>query len=50
MGSLDGLYRYVRHENIARMERAGWWVVAFLGGSHGNWSVLMKAPHCMEGP
>jgi hypothetical protein len=39
-----GLFRYVRHSAIDAMHATGWMVVADLGATHGQWSVLMW--HC----
>lgn len=41
-----GLFRYVRHQDIADHERAGWMVVADLGPVHGFYSVLMWRCEC----
>lgn len=41
-----GLFRYVRHERIWDMMREGWMVVADLGATHGQWSVLMWRCDC----
>lgn len=42
LGDLDGVYRYVRHEQRAAYEAAGWAFAADLGPTHGAWSVLMR--------
>jgi hypothetical protein len=39
-----GLFRYVRHGQVAAFERRGWMKVGDLGPVHGFWSALMW--HC----
>lgn len=43
-----GLLRYVRHGRIPDMMERGWMVVADLGPTHGQWSVLMWHCDCGE--
>jgi hypothetical protein len=47
---MNGIYRLVRHEDVRSYEDSGWWVVNVLGALHGFYSVLMKAPMCLEVP
>lgn len=35
-------FAYVRHHLVASYEAKGWRVVADLGPTHGQWSVLMQ--------
>lgn len=37
---------YVRFADVDAYMARGWWVVSALGGSHGLYSVLMKACCC----
>jgi hypothetical protein len=37
-------YHFVAYNRIDDFERLGWYVVAGLPASHGNWSVLMLWP------
>ena len=41
-----GNFRYVSHFAIDAMHKRGWMVVADLGPTHGNWSVLMWRCDC----
>lgn len=41
-----GLLRYVRYPDIDSYHRLGWMVVADLGPTHGQWSVLMWRCDC----
>lgn len=43
-----GNFRYVRHDKVDAMHRIGWMVVAHLGPTHGQWSVLMWRCDCPE--
>jgi hypothetical protein len=45
---MTGTYRICRHEDVERYLAMGWWIVSGLRGSHGDWSMLLKAPVCME--
>ena len=39
---LDGLYHYVQHDDVARMQAEGWKLSAALMCPHGDYSVLMQ--------
>jgi hypothetical protein len=40
--SLEGEYRFVRHNDMAAFEQCGWCWCAHLGETHGQWSVMMR--------
>ena len=44
-----GLFRVVRHDDVARRLAMGWMVTADLGPVHGHWSVLMWHCGCKAG-
>lgn len=45
----EGLFRFVRHEDVDAYHRRGWMIdCADLGPVHGAWSVLMWRCDCPE--
>lgn len=41
LGVVEGVYRYVRYQDVFAHEECGWRFAADLGRVHGEWSVLM---------
>lgn len=41
-GELDGVYQYVRHEDVPEWLARGWELVGVMPGHHGYWCVIMR--------
>jgi hypothetical protein len=42
VNDIEGVYRFVKHEDVATMEAHGWSVVGPMPAHHGYWSALMR--------